>query len=209
MERRKNAARHEGEEPSAGPKEGPLPEIEFEAGSPRVITVTGVINGQDVEKVADRLAGLNMESSEPIIVQFCSSGGHLQSGWALHDLFSTNAVPVITVGFGYVGSAATVAFQGGVARFLAPHAKLMIHLVGFSSEDGISFDLKDMRKQMKEMTELQDDIEKMLARRTGKPLKTIKAWCEEETEFSAREAVKNGFADRVLHARRPGKVRGK
>jgi len=183
------------------------PAIEFESGHPRVITVAGVLCSETVEKVADQLAGLNMESSEPIVVQFSSSGGHLQSGWALHDLFTTNAVPVITVGFGYVGSAATVAFQGGVARFLSPNAKLMIHLVGYSTSGDASFDLAELRKNLAEMTGLQKDIERLLARRTGKPLKAIRAWCEKETEFSAKEAVRNGFADRILHARRPKKPR--
>lgn len=182
-------------------------EVLIETGHPRVITIAGVIDADVVEKVADQLAGLNAESEGPIVVQISSSGGHLQSGWALHDMFGTNASPVITAGFGYVGSAATVAFQGGVARFLSPNAKLMIHLVGFSTGGDASFDLSDVRTQLKEMTELQRDIERLLARRTGQSLAKIRAWCAKETEFSARQAVKAGFADKVLAIRRPAPPR--
>ncbi|HSD12220.1 MAG TPA: ATP-dependent Clp protease proteolytic subunit [Patescibacteria group bacterium] len=177
--------------------------LQMEAGHPRVITVAGIIDAETVERVADQLAGLNAESNDLIMVQLSSSGGHLQSGWALHDLFGTNASPVVTAGFGYVGSAATVAFQGGALRFLSPNAKLMIHLVGFSTGGDASFDLSDVRKQLKEMSELQRDIERLFARRTGQPLAKIRAWCTKETEFSARQAVKAGFADKVLRLRRP------
>lgn len=171
-------------------------------GHPRVITVAGPIDSDTVERVADQLAGLNHESPEPIAVQFSSPGGSLQDGWALHDLFSTNASPIIAVGFGYVGSAATIAFQAGVLRLLSPNAKLMIHQVGFTSEHA-SFDVTEMRKQLKEMEELQRDIERLFARRSGNPIKTVRAWCDAEKEFTAREAVKSGFADQVLKARRP------
>ncbi len=173
------------------------------ADHPRVITVAGRIDFEMVGKVANQLAGLNAESGNPIIVQFSSGGGHLQSGWALHDLFGTNASPVLTAGFGYVGSAATVAFMGGAVRFLSPTAKLMIHLVGFSTDGDTSFDLADIRKRLKKMSELQSDIERFLARRSGQPLAKIRAWCAKETEFSARQAVKAGFADKVLRLRRP------
>ncbi len=179
--------------------------VTVDAGHPRVITIAGVIDAETVEKVADQLAGLNAESDDPIIVQLSSSGGHLQSGWALHDMFGSNPSPVFTAGFGYVGSAATIAFQGGVVRFLSPNAKLMIHLVGFSTGGDASFDLSDLRKQLKEMTGLQRDIERLLARRTGQPLAKIRAWCAAETEFSAPQAVKAGFADKVLAIRRPAR----
>jgi ATP-dependent Clp protease protease subunit len=178
------------------------PTLEIESGHPRVITVAGVIDSDTVEKVADQLAALNAESDDVIMVQISSSGGHLQSGWALHDLFGTNASPVVTAGFGYVGSAATIAFQGGALRLLAPNAKLMIHLVGFSTGGDASFDLREIRKQLEEMAGLQRDIERLFARRTGQPIVKIREWCAEETEFSARQAVKAGFADRVLRTRR-------
>lgn len=171
-------------------------------GHPRVITVAGPIDSDTVERVADQLAGLNHESPVPIAVQFSSPGGSLQDGWALHDLFATNASPIITVGFGYVGSAATIAFQAGILRLISPNAKLMIHQVGFSVEHG-SFDVTEMRKQLKEMEGLQRDIERLFARRTGNPITVIRAWCDEEKEFSARAAVRAGFADQVLKARRP------
>lgn len=171
-------------------------------GHPRVITVAGPIDSETVERVADQLAGLNHESPEPIAVQFSSPGGSLQDGWALHDLFSTNASPIIAVGFGYVGSAATIAFQAGILRLISPNAKMMIHQVGFTAEHS-SFDVTEMRKQLKEMEGLQRHIERLFARRTGNPITVIRAWCDEEKEFSARAAVSAGFADQVLKERRP------
>lgn len=173
-----------------------------DAGHPRVITVAGAIDADTVERVAEQLAGLNHESPEVIAVQFSSPGGSLQHGWALHDLFATNASPVITAGFGYVGSAATIAFQAGILRLISPNAKLMIHQVGFSVEHA-SFDVSELRKQLDEMEGLQRDIERLFARRSGNSIKTVRAWCNEEKEFTAREAVKSGFADQVLKARRP------
>lgn len=170
-------------------------------GHPRVITVAGHINSDAVEKVAEQLAGLNHESDDMIAVQFSSPGGSLQDGWALHDLFATNVSPIITVGFGYVGSAATIAFQGGVLRLISPNAKLMIHQVGMMVENA-KFDVTDMRKQLKEMEGLQRAIERLFAKRSGNPIARIREWCEEEKEFSAREAVRSGFADRMLKARR-------
>ena len=173
-----------------------------ESGHPRCITIAGPIMSETVEQIADHLALLNAESDEPIVVQITSAGGSIIAGWALHDLFLTNSAPVVTVGFGYVGSAAAVAFQSGVARLISPNTKFMIHEVSLSLGEDASLDEKRIRKELGEMVGLQRNIERMFAKRTGQPIARIRAWCKAETEFTAREAVKHGFADKVLRGRR-------
>lgn len=190
--------------------EGPLPapdggasvEMPVETGHPRVITIVGTIAAETVERVADQLALLNAESSDPIVVQISSGGGSIIAGWAIHDMFLTSAAPIITAGFGYVGSAATVIFQAGLARLLSPNTRLMIHEISRSLTEGTDFDKAGLREELREMSRLQRDIERMFAKRTGQPIDRIRDWCEDETAFSAREAVKHGFADKVLHGRR-------
>ncbi|HTK04491.1 MAG TPA: ATP-dependent Clp protease proteolytic subunit [Candidatus Eisenbacteria bacterium] len=177
-----------------GPAAGP--------GNPRIITITGVIDSETVEKVAAQLAFLNMESPLPIMVQISSSGGGVIAGWALHEMFVTNPSPIITVGYGYVGSAATIAFQGGIRRLLTSNTTLMIHEVSLTLGEDTTLDSRDLRKQGKEMATLQRAIERLFVRRTGLSRAKIKALCKEETEFTAVRAVNAGFADNVVRGRR-------
>lgn len=176
------------------------------SGSPRVITITGTIDADNVRLVAASLAGLNHESSLPIVVQIASSGGSVQAGWALHELFVTSPAPVITVGLGYVGSAATVAFQGGVTRFITANTVLMVHEVAISVEDA-QLDMGDLRQQVKEMAFIQRQMVRLFVRRTGLSRKKIIALCAKETEFTAKQAVRLGFADKLVLGRRMPKAR--
>ena len=169
--------------------------------SPRVITIAGMITAETIERVAERLAQLTFESRLPILAQISSSGGSIIAGWALHEMFLTCGAPVITVGYGYVGSAATVAFQAGVKRFLTANTTLMVHRVRLSLEEAAG-ESDWYKKQARELETMQAAIERLFVRRTGLPAKRIMEMCEKETELTAVRAVKAGFADKVVRGRR-------
>ena len=169
----------------------------------RVIPVSGAIDSDMVASVMYGLAALNGASLDPIHVQIHSHGGSLFAGWALYDLFSTNPSPVFTMGFGYVGSAATLAFQGGVARLLGPNATLMIHQANNTLSENMSFSIKEMHTLAEELEELERSTERMLAKRTKQPLAKIRSWCAKETEFTATAAIRYGLADALLRPNKP------
>ena len=167
--------------------------------SPRIITLAGDVNMQMVGYCAEQLAGFSAESDENILVNITSGGGQLASGYALYDLIATNPAPTLTVAYGIAGSSAALIFQAGLIRLMAPHAQLMIHEACCQIEGDVG--IEEIRRATRSIMKSQRDVESLLAKRTKQPIAQIRKWCKETKTFSAKEAVRYGFADAVLQPR--------
>lgn len=143
-------------------------------------------------KTMDRTKG-------PIHILVSSEGGDTDAGRAIYETIRTAENPTIVEGLGVVASAAVPILQAGTARFLNPHTTVMIHNVSFEIDGGIGTPV--VKFLAKEADELNQWYYNVMAERTGRSVKDIERWCEEETAFPAEEAVKHGFADRVLAPR--------
>src|SRR5574337_763652 len=81
---------------------------------------------------------------------------------------------------------------------IAQHpAKVIAHVDGLAASAAIG-NKSDMRKTGDLLEKIDGDLANGYARRTGKDTGEITAWMDEETWFTADEAVANGFADRKV-----------
>jgi ATP-dependent Clp protease, protease subunit len=131
-----------------------------------------------------------------IHILLSSPGGSTDSGIAIYETMRTANNPTIVEGMGIVASAAVPILLAGTVRFLNPSTRVMIHNISFEIDGTLS---------TPEATSISESAEHfnewyhgLIAARTGAKPKDVEKWCSGETSFAADEAVKLGFADKVL-----------
>jgi len=185
----------------AAEEEDASPSDDVSTVGPRCVVVAGVIDASTIKEVAERLAILNaIDPTEPITAVVASEGGLSVYGWALHDMFATNDVPVLTIGYGILGSAGTVAFLGGRYRLIAPNTCFIIHAITRDPES--KGHTAELFHELGTNVGLEGrQMALLYAKETGTPLAEVHAWMGKETRFTARQAVRLGFADKILKIR--------
>src|SRR5919204_1592620 len=167
----------------------------------RDIYMIGDIDKDSAKAAIERLRELANDSRRPITMYINSAGGNVTDGLALHDairlLVSTGVeVTIIVQGMAYsMGSVVLQAASPG-RRFAFPHSWIMIHepakWAGWQSTTAAAQHL-DRLKQM------QSQIYRILADRSGKPLRQI-IRDTKRTDFylDAVKAKEYGLIDEVL-----------
>jgi ATP-dependent Clp protease protease subunit len=185
-------------------EQGPPVEIIAEAPAPsahHAIYLVGPVEEDMVMYVMQETFDVDRDV-ESVTVLIHSPGGQLDAGMAIIDLLQSIRRPIKTIAYGLVGSAALDIFLCGDERCMGPNASLFVH---------------DVRQILAENTQLTPQrsaglsaslarsariARRRIAKATGQSMETVTKWCEEEREFSARQAVKLGFAHRLIRTGR-------
>lgn len=177
----------------------PIAERLKEANNMQELNITNEVNSWTTQSTLD---SLNAANSEDITLKISSPGGSVLEGFAIMDALAAYPGEVITLGVGYVASIASVILLAGDKVKMAENAFLMVHNP-WSYMEG---DAEDMRKQadILEKMEMQiaDVYAKSMVKRKGKSYKSALAqalqYMEQETWFTAQEALSAGFIDEIV-----------
>jgi ATP-dependent Clp protease protease subunit len=167
----------------------------------RDIYLIGDIEKDTAKVVIERLRELANDSPRPITLYVNSAGGNVTDGLAIHDAIRhlvSLGIEVIVVVQGMAYSMGSVVLQAASPgkRLAFPHSWIMIHepakWAGWQSTSAAAQHL-DRLKQM------QSQIYRILADRSGKPLKQI-IRDTKRTDFylDAARAKEYGLIDEVL-----------
>lgn len=167
----------------------------------RDIYLIGDIEKDIAKAVIERLRELANDGPRPITLYINSAGGNVTDGLAIHDAIRhviTLGVEVIIVVQGMAYSMGSIVLQAASPgkRFAFPHSWIMIHepakWAGWQSTSAAAQHL-DRLKQM------QSQIYRILAERSGKPLRQI-IRDTKRTDFylDAARAKEYGLIDEVL-----------
>lgn len=130
-----------------------------------------------------------------LLLMVCSSGGELESGFALIDVMNSSAIPIKTVGLGQVASAGLLVFLAGHAgrRVLTPNTSILSHQYSWGS-DGKHHELFAVTK---EFSLVQQRMLTHYKRTTGLDEETIKSKLlpPSDVYLSAEEAMELGICD--------------
>ena len=130
-----------------------------------------------------------------LLLMVCSSGGELESGFALIDVMNSSAIPIKTVGLGQVASAGLLVFLAGHAgrRVLTPNTSILSHQYSWGS-DGKHHELFAVTK---EFSLVQQRMLTHYKRTTGLDEDTIKSKLlpPSDVYLSAEEAIELGICD--------------
>lgn len=177
----------------------PIAERLREANNMQALNISNEVNSFTTQTT---LESLNAANSEDITLKISSPGGSVLEGFAIMDALAAYPGEVTTMGVGYVASIASVILLAGDKVKMAENAFLMVHNP-WSYMEG---DAEDLRKQadILEKMEMQiaDVYAKSMVKRKGKSYKSALAqalqYMEQETWFTAQEALSAGFIDEIV-----------
>ena len=162
----------------------------------RTILVSGTVDQELAEKVITQLFVLNTDSHDPIKVVITSPGGHVDSGYAIHDVMRFIESPVITIGAGWVASIAVPILFGGDKgkRYSLPNTRYLLH----QPSGGAGGQASDIRIEAQEILKIRARINKLIAEETGQPVDKIAKDSDRNFWMNADEALAYGLVSRII-----------
>jgi ATP-dependent Clp protease, protease subunit len=146
-------------------------------------------DGITAKMVADDLKALGKVKS--IDVRINSEGGNVFDGKAIYALLVENKATINVKIDGLAASAASFIAMAGNKIEISEGAFVMIH-----DAYGVSFGrAEEMRAYADLLDTVNSTIRDVYVSRTKQSDKQINTWMKDETWFTAKDAVANGFAD--------------
>lgn len=163
----------------------------------RIIMLSGEIHDGVASSIVSQLLFLEAEDPEKDIYLYINSpGGVISSGMAIYDTMEYIKPAVSTICIGQAASMGAFLLSCGEKgkRFALPNARVMLH----QPLGGAQGQATDIEIQAKEILRIKGIINDILAKNTGKPLKTIQTDTDRDFYMSADEALKYGIIDKVV-----------
>ncbi len=162
----------------------------------RTVLVSGTIDQELAEKVITQLFILNTDSHDPIRMIITSPGGHVDAGYAIHDVMHFIESPVVTIGAGWVASIAVPILFGGDKgkRFSLPNTRFLLH----QPSGGAGGQASDIRIEAQEILKIRQRINKLISDETGQPIEKIAKDSDRNFWMNAEEALKYGLISKIV-----------
>lgn len=162
----------------------------------RTVIVSGTVDQELAEKVITQLFILNNDSHDPIKVVITSPGGHVDSGYAIHDVMRCIESPVITIGAGWVASIAVPILFGGDKdkRISLPNTRYLLH----QPSGGAGGQASDIRIEAQEILKIRERINKLISNETGQPVEKIAKDSDRNFWMNAEEALAYGLVNKIV-----------
>ncbi|MDO8493643.1 MAG: ATP-dependent Clp protease proteolytic subunit [bacterium] len=163
----------------------------------RIIMLAGPIDENIANVVIAQLLFLESKDSKKDIHLYINSGGGMVSaGLAIYDAIQHVKPEVSTICVGMAASMASVLLSAGAKgkRFILPNAEVMIHQPLGGAEGQAS----DIEISARHILKLREQLNKILAKHTGKTLPQIEKDVDRDFFMGAEEAKKYGWVDEIL-----------
>jgi len=167
----------------------------------RVIFLVGEVNDHTANVIVAQLLFLESENPEKDISLYINSpGGSVSAGMAIFDTMNFIKPEVSTLCIGMAASMGAFLLAAGTKgkRFSLPNSKVMIH----QPLGGTQGQATEIEIHAREILKTREQLNKILAERTGQPLEKIERDTERDYYLSADEAKEYGLVDQVI-AKRP------
>ena len=165
----------------------------------RIVFIGSEITDDLANLVVAQLLFLQSEdATKDVSVYINSPGGSVTAGLAIYDTMQFLKCDVVTYCIGQAASMGAVLLTAGSKgkRHALPGARIMIHQPWGGAQGTAS----DIHIQAQEILRLKEHLNGILAKHTGKSLKTIEKDTDRDFFMSADEAAKYGIVDDVLGA---------
>ena len=166
----------------------------------RIIFMTGPVNDGVSSLICAQLLFLESENPKKDISFYINSpGGVVTSGLAIYDTMQYIRPDVATVCIGQASSMGSLLLAAGAKgkRFSLPNSRIMVH----QPSGGAQGQATDIEIHAREILKTREQLNRILAERTGQPLEKIQADTERDYYMSAAEAKEYGLVDQVIDKR--------
>ena len=164
----------------------------------RIIYVEGeieIFTPAYIRRRIEAIAKMTNDVTTPITLSISSYGGDVYAGLAVCDIINSAPMPINTIGYGPVMSAAGFILVSGTGtRKITQNSHIMIHDI-FGMIKGRS---QDMFTETDHWKKLQDRCYKLFAARTKKTVAFWKKKSKSTYYLTAEDAIELGIIDEVL-----------
>lgn len=163
----------------------------------RIILLGTPINDDVANLIVAQMLFLAAEDPEKDIELYINSpGGVVTAGLAIYDTMQFIKPDVSTICMGQAASMGAFLLAAGTKgkRFSLPNSRIMIH----QPSGGAQGQATDIDIQAKEILRLREMLNAMLAKNTGKSIKTIEKDVERDNFMSPEQALKYGLIDSII-----------
>ena len=167
----------------------------------RIIFLVGPVNDQTANLVVAQMLFLESENPDKDIFLYINSpGGSVSAGMSVFDTMQFIKPEVSTLCMGIAASMGAFLLAAGAKgkRLALPNSKVMIH----QPSGGAQGQATDIEIHAREILKTREQLNRILAERTGQPLEKVQADTERDNFMSADEAKAYGLLDQVI-AKRP------
>ena len=168
----------------------------------RIVMLSEEVNDTSASLVVSQL--LYLESQDPekdICLYINSPGGSVTAGMAIYDTMQYIKCDVSTICIGLAASMGACLLSSGAKgkRLALPNAEIMIHQPLISG--GLSGQCTDIKIRSDHLVRTRENLNRIIAQNTGKPIETIREDTERDNFMSAAEAAEYGLVDKVIFTR--------
>lgn len=166
----------------------------------RVIFLVGQVEDHMANLVVAQLLFLEAENPDKDIHLYINSpGGSVTAGMSIYDTMQFIKPDVSTMCIGQAASMGALLLTGGAKgkRFCLPNSRMMIHqpLGGYQGQ------ATDIEIHTKEILNIRDKLNRIMATHTGQELDTIAADTDRDNFMEGKQAMDYGLIDTVLDKR--------
>ena len=166
----------------------------------RVVFLVGPVNDQTANLVVAQLLFLESENPDKDISFYINSpGGSVSAGMSIFDTMNFIKPDVSTLCCGMAASMGAFLLAAGAKgkRFALPNSRVMIH----QPLGGAQGQATDIEIHAREILKTREQLNRIMAERTGQSYEKIAADTERDYFMSANEALDYGLIDKVVDKR--------
>ncbi len=164
-----------------------------------------IMLGEEVNEVTAGLVVaqlLYLEGQDPdkdVQLYINSPGGSVTAGLAIYDTMQFIKCDVSTICIGMAASMGAFLLAAGTKgkRFALPNSEILIH----QPMGGAQGQASDIKIHAEHILRTRENLNRILAERTGKPIEIIARDTDRDNFMSAQQAVEYGLIDKVIAKR--------
>lgn len=163
----------------------------------RIIVLSEEVNDTTASLIVAQLLYLEGQDAEKDISLYINSpGGSVTAGLAIYDTMQYIKCDVSTICMGLAASMGAFLLSSGAKgkRFALPNSEIMIH----QPSGGAKGQATDIKIVADHILKTKENLNRILAENTGKPIEIIAQDTERDNFMSAQEALEYGLIDKVL-----------
>lgn len=162
----------------------------------RTILLSGQVDQELAESAIAQLLVLDADSNDPIKMVITSQGGHVDSGYAIHDMMRFIKSETIAIGAGWVASIAVPIMMGAKKenRVALPNTRFLLH----QPSGGVGGHLQDIRIEAQELLKIRERLNELIANETGQTVEKIRQDSDRNFWMNADEAKDYGLISRIV-----------
>ena len=157
------------------------------------------VNDKTVKKLMQIVEEKLKEKIEQFVILISSPGGNVSAGVSGYNFLKGIPVEVSTHNFGDAYSIAVVLFCSGVKRYCVPHARFLLHGIGFNITTPTRFDEHSLDERIKGLRLDRETIASIIAGATEgrKKVEDVDEDILNNTVLNAEQSINYGLAHEI------------